>query len=257
MAHAISRIYATKADADAAIEDLQKGGFKPEEIFVVEPPAGQLAAFSSDRRAVVNQIADAIAKACIVKREAAVYAEHVAKGGVFVTVHAPFGVGRKATNLLDDHDPVDAGVEAPAHPRARYDEATPLSSTLRLPLLSSNPTPCGAVLGLPSVLSADAFRSVTVFHAPAPLSNLLGLPVMAANGETTSAMLRLPTVTTTGAPTSSSLGIPCVTAKGRPTSSSLGLPTVTARGRPTSSVLGLPTVTARGRPTSLGLPLLW
>ncbi|WP_113890134.1 hypothetical protein [Roseiarcus fermentans] len=251
MAHAISRIFATKADADAAIEDLGRSGFPPEAIFVVAPPAAAAAASASDSRAVADQIADRIAKGFILRRDAEVYARHVAQGAVFVTVYAPFGAGRKATNCLDRRNPVDPGIPAaPVRRPAAYDEATPLSSTLRLPVLSSHPTPFGAVSGLPSLLSAKR-ADKSVFEGPAPLSHLLDLPVMTAGGETTSAAMGLPLLTAKGKPTA--LGLPLVTAKGSPMF--WGLPLLTAKGKPTS--LGLPLVTARGRPTSLGLPLLW
>ena len=240
MAHAISRIYATKADADLAIGDLGKHGFDTGNVFVVDPPAVPVDPSSPAGQSVVEQIADKIAKGFILKRDAKVYAKHVAKGAVFVTVYAPFGAGRKMTVFLDSHRPVDPGFPPPAQPRLRYDEATPLSCALGLPVLASHPTPCSAVLGLPAILLEDGpFRKF--LRSPAPLSHLLNIPVMSASG----------------ASTSTSLGLQTLTAKGEPTSTSLGLPTLTTRGVPTSTSLGLPTVTAKGRPTSLGLPLLW
>ena len=95
MAHTISRMYANKADADAAVEDLGKHGFAPEEIFVVGPPAGP--SRPTDSRSVVDEIADKIAQGFILKSHASEYAKKVAKGAVFVTVYAPFGAGLKAT----------------------------------------------------------------------------------------------------------------------------------------------------------------
>lgn len=241
MAHAISRIYATKADADSAIGDLGKHGFDTGNVFVVDPPAVPVDPSSPAGQSVVEQIADKIAKGFILKRDAKVYAKHVAKGAVFVTVYAPFGAGRKMTVFLDSHRPVDPGFPPPAQPRLRYDEATPLSCALGLPVLASHPTPCSAVLGLPAIFLLEDGPFRKFLRSPAPLSHLLNIPVMSASG----------------ASTSTSLGLQTLTAKGEPTSTSLGLPTLTTRGVPTSTSLGLPTVTAKGRPTSLGLPLLW
>ncbi len=224
----------------SAIGDLGKHGFDTGNVFVVDPPAVPVDPSSPAGQSVVEQIADKIAKGFILKRDAKVYAKHVAKGAVFVTVYAPFGAGRKMTVFLDSHRPVDPGFPPPAQPRLRYDEATPLSCALGLPVLASHPTPCSAVLGLPAILLEDGpFRKF--LRSPAPLSHLLNIPVMSASG----------------ASTSTSLGLQTLTAKGEPTSTSLGLPTLTTRGVPTSTSLGLPTVTAKGRPTSLGLPLLW
>lgn len=235
MAHKISRLYATRSDADAAVADLEKHGFGQGEIFFVGPPSITIGASAAENQAIVGEIADKIARGYIPKRHAAEYAEKVAQGGALVTVYAPFGSGFKATVLLDRHHPVESGVPAPVYPHATYDEAAPLSSALRLPVLSSQPTPFGAVSGLPSVLSANGDKTFT--PGPAPLSRLLELPVMTAEGRPTSSVIGLPAVTATGAPTS------------------LGLPLLTSKGAPTS--LGLPLLLAKGSPTSLGLPLLW
>lgn len=228
MTQTISRMFANKTDADAAVQDLAKHGFGPDEIFVVRPPTTAINTPAAENQGVVDEIADKIARGAVLKTQAVRYAKRVAEGGCLVTVHAPFGSGFKATVLLDRHHPVESGVPARVYPRAKYEEAAPFSSALRLPVLSAEPTPFGAVLGLPSVLLPDGavlsawLRYSMVFESPALLSKLLGLPVL--------------------------------TAIGSPTSSVLGLPAVTAKGAPTS--LGLPLLTARGAPTSLGLPLL-
>ena len=168
MAHAISRIYATKADADSAIGDLGKHGFDTGNVFVVDPPAVPVDPSSPAGQSVVEQIADKIAKGFILKRDAKVYAKHVAKGAVFVTVYAPFGAGRKMTVFLDSHRPVDPGFPPPAQPRLRYDEATPLSCALGLPVLASHPTPCSAVLGLPAIsVGGRALSQVPSLPCPA------------------------------------------------------------------------------------------
>lgn len=241
MTQTIVRLYATVTDADAAVEDLRAHGFTPEEVFVVQPPMTS-GASPSDHQALTDEIVDRIAQGYILKGHAVEYAKKVAEGCVLVAAYAPFGSEFKATVLLDRHKPVESGVPAKAGPHAKYDEATPLSSALRLPVLSSSPTPFGAVSGLPSVLRPDGavlsawLRYSMVFKSPALLSKLFGLPVLTAKG----------------APTSSVLGLPALTAKGAPTS--LGLPVITTNGAPTS--LGLPLLTAKGAPTSLGLPLL-
>ena len=235
MTQTITRIYANKTDADAAVADLRENGFAQDKIFFVGPPSNTTGASATGNQAIVDEITDAITRGYILKRHAAEYAKRVAQGGALVTVYAPFGFALKATVLLERHHPVESGVPAPVYPRATYDEAAPLSSVLRLPVLSSHPTPFGAVSGLPSVLSKGRERTVT--QGPAPLSRLLDLPVMTADGRPTSSVMGMPTVTAAGAPTS------------------LGLPLLTAKGAPTS--LGLPLLTAKGAPTSLGLPLLW
>ncbi len=154
MTQTIVRLYATVTDADAAVEDLRAHGFTPEEVFVVQPPMTS-GASPSDHQALTDEIVDRIAQGYILKGHAVEYAKKVAEGCVLVAAYAPFGSGFKATVLLDRHKPVESGVPAKAGPHAKYDEATPLSSALRLPVLSSSPTPFGAVSGLPSVLRPD------------------------------------------------------------------------------------------------------
>ncbi len=87
MPQRILRIYANKADADAAVEDLKERGFRPEEVFVVAAPEdGESPA---DSQSTDEAIADKIVL------------------GYVVTVHAPFGTAFKATVILDRHHPVE------------------------------------------------------------------------------------------------------------------------------------------------------
>ena len=232
MAHAISRIYANPSDADAAVRDLAEYGFQPEEIHVVaaHPSAGSVGA------AGVDEIADRIAKCFIPLRHAVAYAAHVAQGGAFVTVHAPFGSGRKATAALDRHHPVELNLHAPAKPFPKYDEAAPLSSSLFLPVLIDNPSPLGALAGLPSLVSGPP----RVTEA-APLSTSMGWPVQSSD----------PT------PLASASGAPTLASSNAVFSNLLGLGTLWNSAAPLSRILFLPVLSRSGAPMSLGLPLLW
>ncbi len=194
MTQTISRMYATKAEADAAVGDLAKHSFGPEEVFVVGPPA--IAAGGEPGQGIVADVAAEIVRGYVVTARAAVYAQKVARGATLVTVHAPFGVGFKATLLLDRHNPIDSGIPEPAYPRSRYDEAAPLSSGLMMPVRSSDPTPFATFWNLPTLFSSSAplsdwLRYSTLSRSPAPLS-----------------LLHLPILSDRAAPMSSSFGLP-------------------------------------------------
>lgn len=235
MAHVISRIFANQTDADAAYQDLSDYGFQPDEIFTVDArPAADGAAVSA------HEIADRIARCFIPKHHAAAYAEHVARGGVFVSVHAPFTAGRKAAAALDRNNPVDTQAirtGAPAKPLRRYDEATPLSSALFLPVRLDNPAPLSTLAGLPALVSS----APRLLSEPAPLSSSMGWPVASAD----------PT------PASTATGAPTLASSSSMFSNLLGLGTLWRSAAPLSRALFLPVLSRSGKPMSLGLPLLW
>ena len=194
MAQTITRLYANKSDADAAIADLTKRGFASDEIFVVGPPDGSTAA---DEAPAADEIANAIAAGRILKRHADTYAKKVAEGAVLVTVHAAFGTAVKAAVILDRHNPIESGVSHPVKPALKYDERAPLSSALRLPIRLDDPTPFGSFWNVPTLSSCAAPLSAwlkydTVVDSPAPISKLFGWPVLTDQGATLSALLGLP-----------------------------------------------------------------
>lgn len=197
MTHTISRMYANKADADAAVDDLKEHGFTPDEIFVVTAPEATESASATGNELIVEEIADMIVLGYIHRGHAAEHAKKVAEGGVLVTVYAPFGAGFKATAILDRHHPIDSGVPLKVYPRATWDEAAPLSSGLRLPVLSSDPTPFATFWSVPSLWSFSAplsawLRYSTNYNSAAPLSTLFNWPVVTEKGATISSSIGLP-----------------------------------------------------------------
>jgi hypothetical protein len=211
MAQTLTRLYANKSDADAAVADLTKRGFAPEEIFVVGPPDASAAADEADegkprsrkkgaRQAsspVAEEIAEAIAAGRILNRHADTYAKKVAEGAALVSVHAAFGTGFKAASILDRHNPVESGVASATKPAVKYDERFPLSSGLRMGTRVDDPTPFGTFWNVPTLWSCAAPLSTwlkydTVVDSPAPISNLFGWPVLTDKGATLSALLGLP-----------------------------------------------------------------
>ena len=96
----------------------------------------------------VSAIAAQIAQGNVLLADARIYAEGVAKGGSLVTIHAPFGSGMKALNILEFHGPVDSGMPAP-EPVKLWDEAAPMSSALMMPVLMDDPTPLSKFWAMP------------------------------------------------------------------------------------------------------------
>ncbi|WP_421694597.1 hypothetical protein [Aestuariivirga sp.] len=187
MSHEITRLYASAETAHAAVEELHEEGFR--EIYTVNPPAAEGVPLSA--------IAAQIAEGNVLLADARIYAAGVAAGKSLVTVHADFGKGKLATNILEAHGPAASGMPEP-EPVKLWDEAAPLSSALMIPVLLNDPDPVSKVMGIPPLVSDDwslsgalglrllnnqempegrwGFKFLS--NNPTPLSSLLGLPVL-------------------------------------------------------------------------------
>jgi len=102
MAQIISRLFSSSTNAAAAVKDVQDYRFGDNEVFTIEGAAG----------ASVEDLTAQIAQAGVAKADAAAYADKVKGGATLVVVHAPFGSARKATVLLDRHQPLPSPVAA-------------------------------------------------------------------------------------------------------------------------------------------------
>jgi hypothetical protein len=190
MSQTISRMYekpSQAARAKAALED--------EDYSDVHLVSGDSAGAS------VDDITAAIAKGNVLKSLARVYAAGVSKGGSLVTVHAPFGGAARAARILDKFGPIDSGISEPADGIMLWDDATPMSCILQMPVLMADPVPFSRFWNVPP-LANGSFS----------LSSLFGLRLL-----------------TTAAPRSTSFGIPLLSSNPAPLSSLLGLPTLSKR----------------------------
>ena len=187
MAQTIIRLYPNAAAADAAVKDLKAHFFGDDEIAVVDPSAG----------ATVDEIAAAIAKKKILKAHAAALAPGVANGGTMVAVRAAFGVGVKATTLLDRHGPIPSGLEAPASKPDFWDEAAPFSSSIQVKPLLNDPAPLSSFWQIPTLLDhnmscSSMFGMVMISKNATPLSSAIGWKLISDNPAPLSSRFGLP-----------------------------------------------------------------
>jgi hypothetical protein len=104
------------------------------------------------------------------------------------------------------------------------ENATPLSSTLGFKVLRTekvplkDPAPLSATLGLPTLASGPVSGSA------APLSTLMGKPLLSDNPAPLSAKLEKPVLSQNGTPLSSKYGLPLLSRKAAPLSSLFRLP---------------------------------
>ena len=175
MAEIIPRLFSSSTNAAAAVKDVLDYRFGENEVFTIEGAAG------SSREDLVAQIA----QAGIAKQHVAAYADKVQGGSTLIVVQAPFGSARKATVLLDRHQPLPAVVAPPLAPaRMSYDKATPVSSIFQWKTLISDPTPLSsffrwAVLSPFSLSRSRGFSELT--DNVAPLSKALNWPLLTEN----------------------------------------------------------------------------
>jgi hypothetical protein len=186
MSQEISRMFATAEDARNAAAELAEDGF--DEIHVVTPPAKEDVPLSA--------IAAQIALGNVLLSDAKVYAAGVANGGTLVTVHAPFGSGRKAISILESYNTIPTGMPEPTPPKI-WDEAVPFSSAMHMPVLSDDPTPASRYMGIQPLASSDC-----------SFSGAIGLPLLSDNATPLSSAIGLKSLSSNPAPLSSLLGLP-------------------------------------------------
>jgi hypothetical protein len=181
----ISRLYATEEKARKAWDELKRRGYRDLHLFT--PPA--LAEGESPAPAS-QKLHEEMKKAYILGDHAVVYAEKVVKGLSLVTVHAPFSGGGVAKATLDRHGPIDSGIQEPSDPVHLWDETSPLSSALRMPLLSQTEHPFETVTGIPSLTRCEyMFGRPALTDDPAPFSSMIGMPLLSNNPTPLSSML--------------------------------------------------------------------
>lgn len=178
MSQPIVRVYDSVAKAQQAVDALVLNGFGTDLINMVAP---REPAQSPD------DIAAAIRAGYVLKGYAKAYAACVQNGLTVLSVRAPFGTGVMVTQLLDEAGPVESGVPEPREVGPTWDEATPLSSALNLPVLAKDNVTFSGFWQMPMVLR-EGRRSNTSFKVTfrkgsnaAPFSSLIGMPLLSKN----------------------------------------------------------------------------
>jgi hypothetical protein len=148
--------------------------------------------------ASIDEIIAAITKGNVLKAHARVYAEGISKGGSLVTVHAPFGGAARAARILGKYDPIESGISEPRDNVMLWDEATPMSCILQMPVLFEDPAPFSRFWNL-STLSDGSFSLSSLFGIPllktaALRSSSFGIPLLSSNATPLSSLLRIPTI---------------------------------------------------------------
>jgi hypothetical protein len=169
MTQTISRIYQLRADADAAATELRTTGFADDDINLVSPSE------TSD-----EEILAAIQRGGVVATYADAYLVGIKRGETLISVQAAFGCAALVTTILEKHRPVDTGLGDQGYEKKPQDPAAPLSSALGWTVLLHNPTPLSSWLRLP-VLSAHRpakSRPSALAGNAAPFSKASKLPVL-------------------------------------------------------------------------------
>lgn len=100
-----------------------------------------------------------------------------------------------ATNILDSHNPVDSGMPQ-TEPEKIWDEATPLSCALMVPVLSDDPAPMSKIMGLSPLAGSSCSAS-----------EVIGLPLLSRSGPMPEGRWGFKFLSNNPAPLSSMLGL--------------------------------------------------
>jgi hypothetical protein len=160
MSEIIIRFYDTVAKAAKVAQQLQDEGY--DRTFQFKGASGKGAAAATERGNLVTSIMNVH----VWKSHAEAYADRLAKSGGMVLTHASFGSARYAAQVMDSHEPVEAGFATSNHgPAYAWDDAAPLSSMLQLPVLTNMKLPAETMSG-PSATQTGT-RTQLVVMGPA------------------------------------------------------------------------------------------
>lgn len=212
MTQTISRLYSAAADAEKAVAELMRRNYSDVFLFKASSNSDEAPAASPTQDGII----EAMIRAYIYRPHAKYYAARIAEGASLVTVHAPFGSADRATRILERFEPLaDRIEEAPSRSYA-YDDRTPISSCLQLPVLTKTQLPFETLSGMPTLTRPHRFME---FFMPSltgnatPLSRLLGMSTLSSKKTPLSSMFGMATLTSSKTPLSSMLGMPLLKRK--------------------------------------------
>lgn len=194
MSQTISRMYQSHARATEAAEALRNGReVSFAEVYVC---SSQTTGGTPSTDAIVAALVDSY----VLKSHAAIYADGIRRGGALVTVHAPFGTAVTAIETLERFDPIDSGVTESSDVLPAWNDATPVSSLLNLPVLLDDSATFARFWNLPALSRTGA-----------TISSRFGLPEVSDGRGPFNGTFPLPLLSRSAAPLSSMLGLPLLT----------------------------------------------
>jgi hypothetical protein len=167
----VIRLYETPDAAAKVVDDLKAQRFSDDIIQVLRPGATGTETVHSIRETGIPHI------------KAQIYAEALTGDRALVVINPPFGEGMVAEEIVDKHNPIEAGISPRLHEASDFSgDATPFSRWFGWRVLLKDPTPFSTWLGW-RVLSEKQSPSVAIKLSdnPAPLSSALGLSTLSAS----------------------------------------------------------------------------
>jgi hypothetical protein len=213
MSQIIIRLYDTIGEAAKVAKHLQDEGY--EHAYHFKGETGKGAAAVAERNSLVSRLM----AAQMWKSHAENYAARLAKGQSLALVHAPFSTAANAISIMDSYAPVDVGLnEAYQQKDFVFDDATPLSSLLQIPVLTNVKLPAEMMSGVSSLSKGKAF-----------LSSLLGMSLLTQGVQHRNTSMGLPLLSRSATPLSSMFGMSTLSRNPTPLSSLFNMKVLTRR----------------------------
>ena len=235
----ITRLYQSQAQARGACDALVENGFTEDAIALLLAPEANVAEESEAGTAGTVASQDASSEVATAMRAGQMLGEHtdfylaqLAEGHSLLIVEPPFGTSQKAEAIVDGYHPLPISHKPPREPFVPFWELeTPLSTLLKLPMLTRSDTPLSDFCGFKFRQEGTSHFS----HWFAPL----------APGFTFSSKLGMSLLSENATPLSSKTGLSTSSRRLQGETASFGLPFKTRSATPLSSLFGLPLLTRR------------
>ena len=235
----ITRLYQTQAQARGAYDALTENGFTADDTALILAPEAKVAEEPAEETAgtgapqdTSNEVATAMRAGQMLGELTGFYLAQLAEGYSLVIVEPPFGTSQRAEAIVDDYNPLPITHKPPREPFVPFWELeTPLSSLLRLPLLTKSDTPLSDFCGFES--RQEGTSHFSRWFAPlAPgfmFSSKLGMRLLSSNATPLSSKTGMSTSSRRLQGETASFGLPFKTKSATPLSSMFGLPLLTRR----------------------------
>lgn len=206
---AYAGMFESGQQAQAAIQKLQERGFRADEVLLMAPASGQdlevLLKTARSGEFITSDNTRAVSKV-------------LSEGRWVVTVKAPLGRGRAATDALEGSGALPSTDLAPASVTSRPPRL--FSEVIGMPLLTSGKSSTTLLTGksnttLMSGKSNTTLMSgksmTTLIDKPAPFSSSFGLPVLSTPNRPWNTSFGFPLLSNNPAPLSRAFGLPILT----------------------------------------------